>query len=219
MSRKFAVIGLGMFGGSLARSLYELGNDVLAVDNVKDIAQKMQDHCTRAVIADATDKDTLAELSLQDMDVVIIGLGAPLDTSILTTLYLKEMGVKEIWAKAVSDEHATILKTLGANRVIHPEKEMAEKLAATLSTPLMMDQLEVAEGYSIIEITCPPSFIDKSIMDLQLRNKYGVLMVAVKKPGEDTPIMLPTPDYVLRSGDVMVLMGSEKSLEDIFGTG
>ena len=216
MGRKIAVIGLGMFGASLAESLYEHGNEVLAVDIEKDVVQKAQDRCTRAVIADATDKDTLAELGLVEMDVVVIGLGAPLDRSILATLYLKEMGVKDIWAKAVSDEHGKILKILGATRVIHPEKDMARKLAATLSTPMMMDQLDLAEGYSIIEITCPPSFTGKSIMDLQLRNKYSLLIVAIKKPGEDEPIMLPTPDYVLRSGDMMVVMGAQENLEKIF---
>jgi len=217
MKRKIAVIGLGMFGASLARSLYERGADVLAVDIDKDLVHKIQNDCSRAVVADATDKETLAELGLQEMDIVISGLGAPLDRSILATLYLKQLGVREIWAKAVSDEHGSILKILGAAKVIHPEKDMAVKLAATLTTPLMMDHLPLGADYSIIEITCPPSFMEKSIMDLQLRNKHGVLIVAVKKPGADELIMLPTPDYVLRSGDVMVVIGPHSSLEKIFG--
>lgn len=215
MKKRYAVIGLGRFGFHLTKSLYEKGNEVLAIDMSKEVVHKLKDFCTQAVVADATDRETLEELNVQAVNTVVVGLGSPLDHSVLVTLHLKEMGIEEIIVKAISEEHGKILQMLGASEVIYPEKDMALKLATSLSTPNMMDHLPLMPGYSIVELAVPNGFVGKTIKDLQLRNKYGVQVIAIIELIPERITSMPTVDFVLKDSDILVIMGADEALEKI----
>ncbi|OGW04721.1 MAG: potassium transporter TrkA [Nitrospinae bacterium RIFCSPLOWO2_01_FULL_39_10] len=213
--RKFVVIGLGMFGFYVAKSLYEKGHEVIAIDKNKEIVQKIKDFSTQAIVADATDKETLMALGVHDVDVAIVGLGTSLDASVLTTLYLKEMGIKNIIAKAITEDHGKILSTIGATEIIFPEKDIAVKVAMSASSTNLLDYLPLSEGYSIMEIAPPSSFIGKSIRDLQLRNRYGTQIIAVKELIPERINFIPSPDFVIKDSDSLIVMGKNEDLEKI----
>ncbi len=215
MKKICAVIGLGRFGFHLTKSLYERGNEVLAIDRSKDVVQKVKDHCSKAVMADATDRETMEALNIFDVDFAVVGLGSPLDHSVLVTLHLREMGIKEIIVKAISEEHGKILQMLGASEVVYPEKDMAMKLAASLSSPNLLDHLPLMPGFSIVELACPNSFVGKTIKELQLRNNYGIQIIAIKELVPERISSMPTPDFTLKDSDILVIMGSDESLEKI----
>lgn len=215
MKKRYVVIGLGRFGFHLTKSLYEKGHEVLAIDMNKEVVHKLKDFCTQAVVADATDRETLDALNVQDMDAAVVGLGSPLDHSVLVTLHLREMGIKEIIVKAISEEHGKILQMLGASEVVYPEKDMALKLATALSTPNVMDHLPLMPGFSIVELAIPNSFVGKTIKDLQLRNRYGAQIIAIKELVPERLTSMPTPDFVLKDSDILVIMGSDESLGKI----
>lgn len=215
MKKRYVVIGLGRFGFHLTKSLYEKGHEVLAIDMNKEVVHKVKDFCTQAVVANATDRETLEALNVQDVDVAIVGLGSPLDHSVLVTLHLREMGIKEIIVKAITEEHGKILQMLGASEVVYPEKDMALKLATSLSTPNVMDHLPLMPGFSIVELAIPNGFVGKSIKDLQLRNKYGVQIIAIKELVPERITSMPTPDFVMKDSDILVIMGSDESLGKI----
>ncbi|MBI3814633.1 MAG: TrkA family potassium uptake protein [Nitrospinae bacterium] len=213
--RRFVVIGLGMFGFYVAKTLYEKGHEVTAIDKNKEIVQKIKEFSTQAVVADATDKDTLTALGVQDADVAVIGLGTSLDASVLVTLYLKEMGVKEIVAKAITEDHGKILRTIGATEIIFPEKDIAIKVSRSISSPNLLDYLPLAEGYSIVEIAPSNDFIGKSIRDLQLRNRYTVQIIAVKELIPERINFIPSPDFIIKDSDSLIIMGKNEDLEKI----
>lgn len=213
--KRCAIIGLGMFGFSLAKELHERGHEVLAIDRDKEIVQKIKDHCDRAVLADATDRDTLEALNVQDSDFVVVGLGTRLDHSVLVTLHLKEMGIKEIIVKAITEDQGKILGMIGATDVVYPEKDVAKKLALSLSSPNLLDHLPIMDGFSIIELAAAKKFIGKSLKDLQLRNTYGVQVIAIRELVPERMTMSPTADFVIKPSDIMVVMGSNEALAKI----
>jgi len=211
--RRFVVIGLGHFGFSVAKVLYEEGHEVLAIDSNKEIIQDIKDFCSQAILADARDKETLIALGLEDVDVAVISLGDQMEASILATLYLREIGIKEIITKAISEDHGKILRKIGASEVIFPEKDMAEKLARRLSAPNMMDYLPLTPEYGIMEIAPPSRFIGKSLADLKLRNKYGVQVIAVKELVPERMNLIPPPEFILKDSDSLVVIGRTEDLE------
>jgi trk system potassium uptake protein TrkA len=213
--KRCAIIGLGAFGFYLAKSLHEKGLEVLAIDKSKEVVQRVRDFCSRAVIADASEKETLISLNVPDVDFAVVGLGTRLDHSILVTMHLKELGVREIIVKAISDDHAKILTMLGATEVVFPERDMAVKVATSLVSPNLVDHLPIMEGYSIIEIGAPREFIGKSLKDLQLRNTYGVQVIAIRELIPERVSMSPSADFVIKDSDVLILMGDDKALAKI----
>ena len=215
MSKRFAVLGLGKFGFYLARRLYEQGNEVIAVDVDKEIVQNIKDHSTQAIIADATNKDTLISLGIEEVDTAVVSLGTRMDHSILVALHLKEIGLKEIVVKAITEDHRKILEIIGATQVIFPEKDMAEKLATSLSSRNIMDYLELSPGFSIMELAPSPAFIGKTIKDLQLRNIYGVQIIAIKELIPERMNLIPSPDSVIKESDILVVMGSDEDLKKV----
>ncbi len=219
MKKRCAIIGLGRFGFHLTKSLYQRGNEVLAIDKSKEVVQKLKDFSTQAIVADATDFDNLEALNVRDVDFAVVGLGEPLDHSILVTLHLKELGIKQIIVKAITEEHGKILQLIGASEVVYPEKDMAIKLAASLHSPNMLDHLPLMPGYSIIELATPNSFIGKTIKELQLRNTYGVQVIAVRELVPERINFMPTPDFTLKDSDILVIMGSDDSLNEISESG
>lgn len=212
---KFAVIGLGSFGSNVAKTLYEKGNEVLAVDKDKEKIEGVKDFVSHAVVMESADKENLKALGIKDLDVVVMSLGPEMEASILTVLYLNEIGAKRIVAKALSEDHAKILKAVGATEVIYPEKDMAQKTALRLSSPNVLEYLPLVSGISIQEIAPPENFIGKSLKDLDLRNKYGVQVIAVKELIPEKTTFIPKADFVLKDSDIMILIGEEKMLQKI----
>ena len=212
---KFAVIGLGSFGSNIAKTLYEKGNEVLAVDEDKEKIDEVKNFVSHAVHMDAADKENLQALGIKDMDVVIVSLGPEMEASILTVLYLNEIGTKRIVAKALTEDHAKILESVGATEVIYPEKDMAIKTALKLSCPNVLEYLPLISGLGIQEIAPPEKFIGKNLRELDLRNKYGIQVIAIKELIPEKTTFVPKADFVLKDSDILVIMGEEKQLKKI----
>ncbi len=213
--KRFAVLGLGKFGFYLARRLFESGHEVIAVDTDKEVVQNITDYSTQAIIADATNKDTLISLGIEEVDTAVVSLGTRMDHSILVTLHLKEIGLKEVVVKAITEDHRKILEIIGATQVIFPERDMAEKLALNLSSKNILDYLELSPGFSIMELAPPNDFIGKTIKNLQLRNVYGVQVIAVKELIPERINLVPAPDTVIKESDILIVMGKDESLKKI----
>lgn len=212
---KFAVIGLGSFGSNIAKTLYEKGNEVLAVDEDKEKIEQVRTFVSHAVKMEAADKENLQALGIEDMDVVIVSLGPEMEASILTVLYLHELGSKRIVAKALTEDHVKILEAVGATEVIYPEKDMAIKTALRLSCPNVLEYLPLVSGFSVQEIAPPDRFIGKSLKELDLRNKYGVQVIAIKELIPEKTTFVPRADFVIKDSDILVIVGKEKALEKI----
>ncbi len=215
MKKQFAVIGLGNLGFYLASSLFEKGHEVLGIDIDEKKVQEIRDLVSRAVIADATDPQALKELDLKAMDAVVIGIGSNLNNSILATLNVKDEGVKRILAKAVSEAHGRILEKIGADEIFFPEKDLALATARRLDNPNVIDYLPFMEGYSIMELAPPSYFIGKMLKELDLINKYGIQVVAIKEMVPDQVTMIPTGGFVIKPSDILVLLGPDRSIEKL----
>ncbi len=212
---KFAVIGLGSFGSNVAKTLYEKKNEVLAVDVDKEKIEDVKAFVSHAVNMDAANKENLQSMGIQDSDVVIVSLGPEMEASILTVLHLHEMGAPRIVAKALTEDHAKILEAVGATEVIYPEKDMAVKTALRLSCPSILEYLPLTSGIGIQEIAPPEKFIGKSLKDLDLRNTFGVQVLAIKEIIPEKTTFVPLADFVIKDSDILVIMGEEKALEKI----
>ena len=209
---KFAVIGLGSFGSNVAKTLYEKGHEVIAVDKDKDKIEDVKTFVSHAVHMDSDVKENLLALGIQDMDVVIVSLGPEMEASILTVLYLHEIGGIRIVAKALTEDHAKILEALGATDVIFPEKDMAIKTALRLSNPNVLEYLPLLSGIGIQEIAPPERFIGKSIQELDLRNKYGIQIIAIKEIIPEKTTFIPKDNFVIKDSDIMVVMREIRQL-------
>lgn len=206
MKKQFAVIGLGRFGASVAKTLNELGNDVLAIDNSEEAVQNVLNNVTHAVQGDAREEETLYSLGIRNFDTVIVAIGDDIEASILITLMLKEMGIKVIVAKAMNSLHGKVLKKVGADKVVFPEKDMGIRLAHSLSASSILDYIELTNQESIIEVAVPSRFIDRSISELDLSAKYGISIIAIKRG--DSVIIAPDAAEKLIKKDILILLCS-----------
>ncbi|MCQ2480288.1 MAG: TrkA family potassium uptake protein [Clostridia bacterium] len=211
--KSYAVIGLGRFGSSIARSLYEYGEEVIAVDIHEELVNAISDHVTRAVTADCTNKDELRFLGIQDCDCVIIALGTNFSASILVTMNVISLNAKYVICKAHDNTHREILTKLGADKVIIPEREAAEKTARMLTSPDFLEYLDLSDEYGIIEIDPPKMWIGKEIIDLGIRRKHNVNVIAIKVD-KRTIISIP-PRYVIPKECKLVLLGDYDDLNDV----
>jgi trk system potassium uptake protein TrkA len=211
--KQFAIIGLGNFGYYLATNLYEKRHDVLAIDKNINRVQEIKDNVTRAVVADATDIKTLETLGIKQMDAAVVCIGSVISDSILATLNLMDVGAKRVFAKAVTEPHGRILHKIGALEVIFPEKDQAISLAERLHNPNILDYLPFLDGYSIVELLSPQSFIGKNLKELNLINRYGVQVLAIKKILPDQLNMIPKGQYVLKDEDILILLGPNHALD------
>lgn len=211
--KQFAIIGLGTFGYYLATHLYEKGHDVLAIDKNKQRVQEIKDSVSQAIIADATDRRAIESFSIKEMDAAVVCIGSDLSASILATLNLNDIGVKRVLAKAITESHGRILLKVGAQEVLFPEKDLAISLAERLHNPSVLDYLPFLEGYSMIELVVPKSFIGKELKDLDLINQYGIQVLAVKNILPDQLNMIPTGKCVLKNGDTLILLGPNNALD------
>lgn len=178
------VIGLGRFGAAVAYSLVRLGHEVLAVDERADIVQRLASDFTHVVAADTTDTEALRQIGAGQFNLAVVGIGTDIEASVLTVLSLVELGVGEVWAKAINDKHATILEKVGANHVVRPESAMGERVAHMV-TGAMIDFIEFDDGFAIARTRTPRGVCGKTLHESGLRAKYGVTVVGVKRRGED----------------------------------
>ncbi|GAB6906214.1 Ktr system potassium uptake protein C [Desulfosarcina cetonica] len=212
MKKQFAVIGLGNFGFYLATALFQKGHEVLGIDIKPKLVQEIRDRVSRAVIADATDPQAMKELELSKMDAVVVSIGSILNNSILATLNIKDLGAKRVVAKAVSEAHGRILRKIGADEIYFPEKDLALTAAQRLDNPNVLDYLPFMEGYSIVQLAPPASFIGKSLIELDLINRFGIQVIAIKELVPENVVMIPTGRFVVKDSDILVLLGPDKAL-------
>lgn len=204
------VIGLGRFGTSVARSLGRLGHDVLAVDERPEIVQKYSDDFTHVLSADSTDTDALRQIGAEQFDVAVVGIGDDIEASVLTVLSLVELGIEEVWAKAINGKHARILERVGATHVVRPESAMGERVAHMV-TGTMIDYIEFDDGFAIARTRTPEVAVGRTLGESQLRSKYGVTIVGVKRRGEDFTYATPETDIV--ASDELIVSGPTKKVE------
>jgi trk system potassium uptake protein TrkA len=205
-----AVIGLGRFGGQVARSLVRLRHDVLGVDSNPRLVDDMADELTHVVQADATDEDALRQLGVANLRQVVVGIGADLEASVLTVLALVELRVPEIWAKAVTPKHGKILSAVGAHHVVYPEAAMGDRVAHLVSTRLM-DYIEFDDGFAIAKTRAPREAAGRTLAESALRTKYGITVVGVKRANED--FTYARPETVVRDGDLLIVAGRRDLVE------
>ncbi|EJP6473279.1 potassium channel family protein [Clostridium sp. FAM 1755] len=211
--KQFVVIGLGRFGTSVAKTLYTLGNDVLAIDSSDDIVQDISDSVTHSVQIDATDENSLRALGIRNFDVAVITIGSDIQASTMATLLVKEMGVKYIIAKANTEIHAKVLYKIGADRVVFPERDMGVRVAHNLVSTNILDYIELSPNYSIAEIVTPKIWHGKTLNELSIRANYGINVVALKR-GEEINVS-PVAEDTIESGDIIVAIGSEEDLTKV----
>ncbi|MGH2453739.1 MAG: potassium channel family protein [bacterium] len=207
---EFAVIGLGRFGSSVARTLYELGHNVLAIDKDEEVLREVVDHVTHAVQVDSTDPEALRAVGITNLDAVVVAIGAEIQESILTTLLLKDLGVKKVVAKAVDDQQGKVLQKVGADLVIFPERDMGERVAHSLASPNVLEYIELSPEYTIEEVNVPARLGGQTLGDLDLRGKFGVNVLLIRR---DSQLLIsPGTDVRLQTGDVLVVVGENRQL-------
>jgi trk system potassium uptake protein TrkA len=199
------VIGLGRFGGAVADSLQRLGHEVLGIDDDPKIVQEWSERLTHVVQADSTDEEALRQLGVADFGHAVVGIGTHIEASVLTVLALTEVGVREIWAKAITVKHGKILSSVGAKHVIYPESTMGDRVAH-LITSRLIDFIEFDDGYAIAKTRAPREAIGRTLADVGLRTKYGITVVTIKEPGKD--FQPAGPDTVVPERCVLIVAGA-----------
>jgi len=213
--KRFAVIGLGNFGFHAAKALYEDGNEVIAIDLNKGRVQAIDPHCSEAIVLDATDKEALKTLGLENMDGVIVSTGTKISSSILICLYLQEMGVKKILVKALDEDHEKILKRVGATEIIHPERDMALRISKGLCQPNMLDFIPLSDEFDLVQIGPPRGFIGKSLKELNLRAKYNVHIIAIHEIIPENFRLVPPANFVIKDSDILIMLGKSEDIRRI----
>ena len=224
--RQFAIIGLGRFGFSVARTLSERGFEVLAIDSDEVRVSEASEFCAHAVQLDATDERALKEIGITDFDVVIVSIGEDIEASTLITLLLKEMGVKTVVSKALTELHGKILRRIGADRVVFPERDMGVRVAESLTSPSISDYIELSPTHSILEISAPDPFAGRDLKQLDLRARYGVTVIAVRRKVprltseghtelEEEIVVAPRSEEKIVKGDLLMLLGRDEDLEKV----
>jgi trk system potassium uptake protein TrkA len=221
--KQFAVIGLGTFGYNVALEFANKGIQVLAIDINTEIVDSISQFVTQALVVDATDEKAMLEAGVADCDSVVISIGESIETSILATLIVKELGVKDIIIKSASAWHSKVAAKLGASTVVYPELEMSKKFVENIVTPNILEQIKLSKDYNLAEIVAPRYVWGKTIKDSNIRNNYGINIIAIRKC---VPIinddgqsdikeeinMVPGPFDEINQNDVLVVIGSEESL-------
>ena len=209
--KHIVVIGLGEFGRELAKQLAK-DCEVLALDRQEAMVEAIMNKVQRALILDVRDFQSLSSVVTKDFDEAIVGMGESLESSIMATLHLKKIGVKRIWAKATTTDHAAILKAIGANEIIFPERETARRLAAQLVNPNLLDFIPLEGDYRVMDVAPPDSFYGHTLIELDLRKRFGVFVLAIKELIPTRFVFLPPPDFIIKPSDILVMIGREEDL-------
>ncbi|MBN1898639.1 MAG: TrkA family potassium uptake protein [Spirochaetes bacterium] len=221
----FSVFGLGTFGFQVCSVLADKGAKVIAVDNQARLVEKIKDHVTQAIVMDTTDEELLKTLPLDDIDVAVVAIGDNIEASILTTALLKKLGIPYIIARAVSPIHSQVLKQVGATEVINIEIEEGKRTANKLIAPFVLDTIPLSQNQSLAEVRVSKKFIGKSLAKLDLRKKYNVNVVSIKRfqtsidevgnPVKNEIALFPKPTDILKENDILVIIGGEKDIEQL----
>lgn len=204
------VIGLGRFGGAVAETLVELDREVLAVETDARLVQEYADRLTHVVEADATSEAALRQLGAEDFDEAVVAIGTNIEASILCTSILSDLGIQTITAKAITSSHGRILGRVGATRVVHPEHEMGERIAHVV-TGQMLNYIEFEDGFALVETSPPADYLGKTLGEAQIRARYGVTVVCIKRAGED--FTYATADTEIQAGDLLIVAGKTELAE------
>ncbi|WP_096200792.1 potassium channel family protein [Bacillus sp. FJAT-45350] len=211
MRKQFAVIGLGRFGSSVCKELYNLGHEVLAIDTNDEKINEMTKYSTHAVIGNGTDEKALQSIGIRNFDHVVVAIGDDIQSSILCTLVLKEMGIANVWVKAQNHYHHRVLEKIGADRIVHPEKDMGIRIAQHLVSEKIIDYIELSEDYSIVELIATAKIANQTLIQLDVRAKYGCTILAIKR-GENVNIS-PFPDDKILKDDILIVIGHKNDLK------
>lgn len=211
--KSYLVIGLGRFGSELAKRLCQLGCQVLAMDRDSELVQQVSTQVTHAVVGDARDREVLRAVGVQDFDCAVVAIGNSLADSVLATIHLKELGIPQLVCKAYDETHRQVLLKLGADQVVIPEQEYGDRLARNLSSPNVLDYIELSDEFGIIEIPAPKRWQDKSLRELNVRAKLGVNIIAIRHDGQI--LVSPSADYLISENDIMVVLGDSASLRTV----
>ncbi|WEG12085.1 TrkA family potassium uptake protein [Pullulanibacillus sp. KACC 23026] len=208
---QYAVFGLGRFGGSLVSELHSYGVEVLAVDVDPDRVEEYLSIATHAVQGNTTEENVLKSIGIRNFDYVIVSFGDNLQQSILTTLLLKEMGVKNVWVKAQNDYHHRVLEKIGADRIIHPERDMARRIAHHITSDKILDFIELSDEFSIVEVIASKKVANQSLVELDTRAQFGCTIVAIKT--KDQIKVSPSANERIQADDVLVVIGHNRDIE------
>lgn len=210
-AKQYLVLGLGRFGTSLARTLCELGQEVLAVDSDAELVNSVAPYVTQALQLDATDEEALASLGVSNFDAAIVSIGQNMRDSILVCVLLKELGASCLIAKANDDLHAKVLRKIGADRVVFPERDMGARLARSILTPNVLDLMNLSDDYQIIEIRVPSKWVGNSIIGLNVRRRYGLNILAIHR--QERFLVSPAPDMLFAADDTLLVMGKTEDIK------
>lgn len=212
MAKQYAVIGLGRFGTSVARTLYKLGQEVLAIDTSEDRLRYLADEVTHTLLADSTDANVLKNIGIKNFDVVVVAIGENVQANIMTVLLLKELGVPYVVAKALNKMQGRVLEKVGADRVVYPERDMGKRVAHNLVSSNLIDYIELTQEFRISEILAKKEMFGKSLKSINFRSKYNVNVVLIKRASGEI-LFSPGADDIIEVGDVLVLAGDRNSLD------
>jgi len=213
MKKQFLIIGLGRFGSSLTRTLVANGHEVLAVDKNAELVQDAAPHATHAIQADCTDEGVLKELGASNFTHAVVAIGDDLQSSILTTLLLKEMKIPTVIAKARDEMHGNVLRKIGADKIIYPERDMAMRLANQLSSSSIIDYIELSEEYNIVEMLAPPAMYGLSLQKLNIRARFGCTILAIKTDKKMN--VAPSAEDKIETGNALLLIGSQEQIRQL----
>jgi len=211
--KSFVVIGCGRFGASLAKTLYELGNEVMVIDSSEDRIAEISNSVTHAVEADIMDENLLFDLGLSNFDVAVIAIGSILEASVMATLAAKELGIKKVIAKAQSNMHSKILLKIGADKVVFPEQDMGARVAHNLNSKNILDFIDFSSEYGIVELVAFEEWIGKSLLELEIPSKHGVSVIAIRR--KEDLIIPPKSNEKILEGDVLVVIGRSKDVKKL----
>jgi len=212
-SKSFLVFGLGRFGSSLARSLCEQGQQVMAIDSNEGNVQDIAPYVTEALQLDATDEVALASLEVSSFDGAVVSIGENVRDSVLICVLLKEMGIPYLIAKANDELHAKVLRKIGVDRVVFPERDMGERVAKSMITPGVLDLMQLSDDFQIVEIHTPAKWAGNTLIGLNVRRKYGISILAVHRNG--SYMVSPSADTQLEADDILLVIGKEDDIEDL----
>lgn len=211
----FAVIGMGRFGSSVAKTLYEMGYHVLAIDTDEKRIKNMLPYVSKGVQADSTDEEVLKELNIGRFDVVVVAIGQDIQSSILSTLILKDLKVQFLIVKAQNSLHGKVLEKIGADKVVFPERDMGHRVAHHLVSPNILDYIELSDQYSIVELKATDRMIGKNLRQLHLRAEFGCNVIAIKQPNQQEINIAPLAEDIIKPNDILVVVGDNHDLSEL----
>lgn len=214
-NKSFLVIGAGRFGSSVALTLSGYGHDVMVVDSDESLVQQISPEVANAVVVNAASESGMKALGVQDFDAVVLAIGFDIQASIMAAILLVELKAQYIVAKAQTDLHGKVLSKIGVNRVVYPERDMGQKLAHSLIAPTIIDLIELSDDYSVVEVNAPAEMVGKTLQELNLRARYGISVIALRRNGRSKTNISPAAEDVIKSDDVIVAVGENKYLKKL----